>query len=174
MPNTLYRNSNNGHGGLYCETCHNSTHAVLPSREERDNRQMVALQGHAGTLSDCTVCHGVTPGGPGPHGLYPTGLREPKAGGTLAEHLTISPNPAQQTAVVNYRVLDSSPVRLAIHDVSGREVRVLTTRAQTPGDHSLLWNGRDANDRTAPAGVYFVRLESGGKTATKRLVKIAG
>jgi hypothetical protein len=173
MPNTLYRNSNNGHGGLYCETCHNSTHAVLPSREERDNRQTLALQGHTGTLSDCTVCHGTTPSGPGPHGLYPTGVRDPRTGGDLAQYLTVAPNPVGQSAVVNYRVLDSRPVRLAIHDLSGREVRVLTERAQTPGDHALVWDGRDANSRTAPAGVYFVRLESGGKTATKRLVKIA-
>ena len=31
---TLYRLST-GHGGLYCESCHNSTHAILPSRETR-------------------------------------------------------------------------------------------------------------------------------------------
>ena len=33
---TLYRNST-GHGGLYCAACHNSTHAILPSREAADN-----------------------------------------------------------------------------------------------------------------------------------------
>ena len=68
-PNTLYRNST-GHGGLYCEACHNSTHAILPSREVRDNLQTIALQGYAGTLTECTVCHGLTvPNGQGPHGM---------------------------------------------------------------------------------------------------------
>jgi len=65
-PGTLYRNST-GHGGLYCESCHNSTHAVLPSREANDDLQSIELQGYPGTISECTVCHLTTPSGPGPH-----------------------------------------------------------------------------------------------------------
>ena len=59
-----------GHGGLYCEACHGSPHAILPSIEPNDNIQNIALQGHAGTLSDCTVCHATVPDGPGPHSAY--------------------------------------------------------------------------------------------------------
>jgi len=65
----LYRNSK-GHGGLFCTTCHGSPHAILPSREENDNLQNYNLQGYAGTLSDCKVCHTTNPSGPGPHGIY--------------------------------------------------------------------------------------------------------
>jgi hypothetical protein len=66
-PGKLYRNSK-GHGGLYCETCHGSPHAILPSTQPNDNIQSIALQGHAGTLSECQVCHGpVVPSGHGPH-----------------------------------------------------------------------------------------------------------
>lgn len=66
QPDTLYRFST-GHGGLYCEACHNSTHAILPSREANDNLQSISLQGYAGTLADCLVCHITQPdeaGGP--------------------------------------------------------------------------------------------------------------
>jgi hypothetical protein len=72
-PGTLYRNSHNAHHGLYCATCHGSPHAIVPSREERDNRQNVALQGHAGTLDVCAVCHIETPDEPGPHGILARG-----------------------------------------------------------------------------------------------------
>ncbi len=65
----LYRNSK-GHGGLFCTTCHGSPHAIVPSREENDNLQNYNLQGYAGTLSDCKVCHTTNPTGPGPHGIY--------------------------------------------------------------------------------------------------------
>jgi hypothetical protein len=68
-PGTLYRNATNGHHGLYCTTCHGSPHAILPSREERDNRQNIELQGHSGTLNVCAVCHAETPDEPGPHGI---------------------------------------------------------------------------------------------------------
>lgn len=74
----LYRNSV-GHGGLYCEACHGSPHAILPSLEPNDNIQNIALQGHAGTLSDCTVCHASVPNGPGPHGVQPSITPAPSA-----------------------------------------------------------------------------------------------
>lgn len=70
-PNTLFRNSK-GHGGLYCEACHGSPHAILPTNQQNDNLQNIALQGFAGTLKDCKVCHGTVPTGSGPHGLHPT------------------------------------------------------------------------------------------------------
>lgn len=68
-PGRLFRQSR-GHGGLFCSACHGSPHAILPSSVDRDNVQNVALQGYAGTLNKCEVCHGYTPSGAGPHGLY--------------------------------------------------------------------------------------------------------
>ncbi len=56
----LYRQST-GHGGLYCEACHDSTHAISPSREYNDSMKFYQLQGHSGTLRDCTVCHATKP-----------------------------------------------------------------------------------------------------------------
>jgi hypothetical protein len=56
----LYRHST-GHGGLYCESCHDSTHAIATSREPRDAIKFIALQGHAGTLEECSVCHTTAP-----------------------------------------------------------------------------------------------------------------
>jgi hypothetical protein len=62
----LYRFST-GHGGIYCEACHDSTHAIATSRESNDAIKFVQLQGHNGTLTDCTVCHLTQPVRPGPH-----------------------------------------------------------------------------------------------------------
>jgi hypothetical protein len=56
----LYRQST-GHGGIYCEACHDSTHAISPSREANDSIKFLTLQGHTGSLSDCTTCHATTP-----------------------------------------------------------------------------------------------------------------
>jgi hypothetical protein len=54
----LYRFSKE-HGGLYCEACHDSTHAVAPSREANDAIKFIALQGKNGPISECSVCHTV-------------------------------------------------------------------------------------------------------------------
>ncbi len=56
QPNTLFRDSK-GHHGVMCEACHGSPHAITPTRTAPDNVQAIALQGHAGTIDTCTVCH---------------------------------------------------------------------------------------------------------------------
>lgn len=170
-PNTLYRNSKNGHGGLYCEACHSSPHAILPSREERDNRQNTVLQGYAGTLERCDVCHGYYPSQPGPHGILAPAAVEggPSA---MAPMVRAAPNPLSVSTEVSYRVLDRAPISLAIYDAAGRVVKVLTENPQTPGEHTLVWDGNDTSGKSAPTGVYFARLKTAGKTATARMVKL--
>jgi hypothetical protein len=70
----LYRFST-GHGGLQCEACHGATHAEYPSSHADDNAQSVAVQGHAGTVAECTACHTTVPNtvNGGPHGMHTTG-----------------------------------------------------------------------------------------------------
>lgn len=58
--NTLYRNSK-GHHGVHCEACHGSPHAITPTVKAEDNIQAIALQGHAGVINTCIVCHTETP-----------------------------------------------------------------------------------------------------------------
>jgi hypothetical protein len=79
----LYRLSKeDNHAGLFCQSCHGSTHAewpVQPSSGQfmaNDNLAALQLQGHAGTIAECTTCHatGTAPLGlAGPHGLHPLG-----------------------------------------------------------------------------------------------------
>ncbi len=60
QPNTLYRNSK-GHHGVHCEACHGSPHAITPTITAADNVQAITLQGHAGPINKCSLCHGSTP-----------------------------------------------------------------------------------------------------------------
>jgi hypothetical protein len=71
---SLYRFSK-GHGGLQCEACHGSTHAEYPSSHANDNVQSIALQGHTGTIAECSTCHTTTPTNfeGGPHGMHAVG-----------------------------------------------------------------------------------------------------
>ena len=62
----LYRQSK-GHGGIYCEGCHDSTHAIATSTQPLDAIKFINLQGHSGTLTECTVCHLTQPSSGGPH-----------------------------------------------------------------------------------------------------------
>jgi len=72
----LYRVST-GHEGIFCEACHGSTHGIWPNKNPNANDNVTAtqLQGHRGTIVECSTCHegdlGVTL--EGPHGMHPVG-----------------------------------------------------------------------------------------------------
>jgi hypothetical protein len=75
----LYRLSK-GHGGLFCEACHGSTHAEWPVQLQvgqfvaNDNLAAFQIQGSMGTIMVCATCHtqGALPLSlDGPHGLHP-------------------------------------------------------------------------------------------------------
>ncbi|MDJ0807410.1 MAG: PKD domain-containing protein [Gammaproteobacteria bacterium] len=89
----LYRVST-GHGGVFCEGCHGATHAEWPNANPNANDNVTAkqLQGHSGTLVECSVCHGSAMDQQntldGPHGMHPVGGHTDFARGgheTLAE-----------------------------------------------------------------------------------------
>jgi len=72
----LYRVSK-GHKGVFCEACHGATHGIWPNKnpDANDNVTAQQLQGHTGTIAECSTCHtgdlGVTLDGP--HGMHPVG-----------------------------------------------------------------------------------------------------
>jgi len=165
----LYRDAR-GHGGVMCSLCHNSPHAIFPSGEPRDNQVMIDLQGHAGKLDDCTVCHGVTPSGPGPHGFVPVGVVEDEvfaAGGRLR----VFPSPAQAGAGCTVMATSARPAsgRLLVFDVRGRTVRMLRADESQDGSAVIAWDGRDARGRAVASGTYFLRWDDGQRQAAGRV-----
>ena len=84
---SLYRFSK-GHGNLQCEACHGATHAEYPSSHANDNVQSLALQGHIGTIAECTVCHSTVPTTTtgGPHGMHTVGQAWVSRHGDVAEN----------------------------------------------------------------------------------------
>ncbi len=71
---SLFRFSKS-HGNLQCEACHGATHAEYPSSHTQDNAQSLDLQGHTGTVAECSACHVTVPNTAtgGPHGMHTTG-----------------------------------------------------------------------------------------------------
>jgi hypothetical protein len=51
-------------------------------------------------------------------------------------------------------------------------VRSLVCEVQSPGGHSVGWDGRDAGGRPVSAGVYHYRLVSGGQAQTRSLLYV--
>jgi hypothetical protein len=58
---TRYRDAM-GHGGMRCPACHQSPHAMVPSREASDNYQAIQYQGRAVSIGSCAACHSSSKG----------------------------------------------------------------------------------------------------------------
>ncbi len=81
----------------------------------------------------------------------------------------ITPNPARGPVGVEFSLPGQAQVRLSIVDVQGREVASLADGAWPAGLHRAVWNGATRGGPAAP-GLYFVRLRTGGREWTQRLV----
>ncbi len=85
----------------------------------------------------------------------------------LPPGLAVSPNPSHGPIHVAFTTDGSKPRRLLVFDVMGREV-YSHTLAPTSG--VWRWNGINNAHLSVSPGTYFVRLEAGGMTETKRVV----
>jgi uncharacterized delta-60 repeat protein len=81
-------------------------------------------------------------------------------------------NPFTGQARVAFDLIRSGKVRLDVFDVTGARVRTLANSVWPTGRHQVEWDGADTEGRTAPPGVYFVRLALDDKTSTCKAIKL--
>jgi hypothetical protein len=101
--------------------------------------------------------------------LVSVGNRVPAA----APRLSIAPNPAGLEAAITFAAAPGATWRLGVFDLAGRRVRDLGAGAGA-GAAKLRWDGRDQGGARVRAGVYQVRLESGGQTRSACVVMLRG
>jgi flagellar hook assembly protein FlgD len=86
-------------------------------------------------------------------------------------HVTVSPNPFTQTLGIRLSTLASQRLNVAIFDVSGRRVKTLFNgQSPTTEAQSLVWDGRDDNNRELSSGTYIVRIQTDNETINKAVV----
>lgn len=82
------------------------------------------------------------------------------------------PNPFRKSGLTcEFAMPRSGPVTLRVVDVTGRAVRTLVSGVVDAGIHRAAWDGLDTKGRDAANGVYFLRLEAGGKVLSSKAVK---
>ncbi len=102
----------------------------------------------------------------------PTGIGDedgPPAQPALYE---VYPNPFNPLTTIRFFVAEAGPVSLRVYDVAGRLVCTLVDAWKPAGEHRANWNGRQAGASLAASGVYFLRLETGSTTTTRKVVML--
>jgi hypothetical protein len=82
------------------------------------------------------------------------------------------PNPFRESTMVGFRLSRRTQVRLTVHDVAGRLVAVLADEPMEDGYREVEWNGRNYDGRRVRSGVYFLRLDTGGRVLVQKLVVV--
>ena len=64
------------------------------------------------------------------------------------------------TPTISYKTATAASAELAIYDVAGQHVRTVILGHQSPGKHSIVWDGRDDAGRELSNGMYFYKLKT--------------
>ena len=106
-----------------------------------------------------------------------TGVEETKTDYTKLISLEAMPNPFSKLTNIRYSMLDTGylieNMTLRIYDVGGRLVRSFHQESSIENQESVVsWDGTDAAGKQVPAGVYFVKLEVGDRSATEKILLV--
>lgn len=84
---------------------------------------------------------------------------------TLSTSITVYPNPAQHTAIINYEATQNQSVTIRLYDVTGKQVQEWTT---------LNANGQQSMDvSTLVNGIYIVEVETeNGSLGREKLIVV--
>jgi hypothetical protein len=84
--------------------------------------------------------------------------------------LTAYPNPTRRGLNISYNITGTAPTRLRVYDATGKVVTNLWDATRSRGQYVAHWSGLAANGKQTPAGIYFLKLESGDTRLTQKLI----
>ena len=80
------------------------------------------------------------------------------------------PNPFNPTTTIVVDLPASGNVKMAIYDVTGREIATLMEGFQELGRYEVTWNGLNNIGFPAASGIYFYTLEAGDFRDTRKMI----
>jgi hypothetical protein len=98
-----------------------------------------------------------------------TAAPEPRPG---AAGLAAAPNPFGSATVVRFTTAAPGAAELEVRDLQGRRVRRLLAGDLSAGAHAARWDGRDDAGRWLAPGVYWLRLETAGGVAGRKVTRL--
>jgi flagellar hook assembly protein FlgD len=71
---------------------------------------------------------------------------------------------------LSYETKKAGDVRIEIYNVKGQKITTLITSCHEAGLHSIIWDGRDSQNRMVSSGIYFYKLESSASSILKKMM----
>lgn len=100
------------------------------------------------------------------------------AGTSIVEKFTVLPvypNPFNPSTTIRYGIPSvethsNASVHISIYDITGKFIITLLNSEQTPGWHTVIWNGTNQQGELVPSGLYLSRIISGYEVKTTKLM----
>jgi hypothetical protein len=74
------------------------------------------------------------------------------------------PNPFNPSTTIEFSIQNNSKIDLSIFNIKGQKIKTLSQNEFAKGNHSIVWNGDDDNNKPLSSGVYLCKLNVNGKT----------
>lgn len=85
---------------------------------------------------------------------------------------TALPNPFTKNMEISYHLSAPTKVGLKIYDASGKFIKTLIDKTQSPGFYKTFWNGRNSKGNQVPNGVYFFEFETKKEREVRKVIKL--
>ncbi len=82
------------------------------------------------------------------------------------------PNPFNPNTTIEFSLPKQQKVKLTIYNIRGQVVKTLANGVCEKGIHKVLWEGKNSFGKPVATGVYFYRLEAGGKCFTHKMLML--
>ncbi|PKN72828.1 MAG: hypothetical protein CVU50_05760 [Candidatus Cloacimonetes bacterium HGW-Cloacimonetes-3] len=75
--------------------------------------------------------------------------------------LSSFPNPSRSLVTFSYSLPKANKVSMDIYNLKGQKVRSLSDAYMDKGEHSLVWDGKDASGKQCASGIYLYHFQAG-------------
>ena len=80
------------------------------------------------------------------------------------------PNPFNPTTTISFSLPNEEDIELVIFNIKGQKVKTLYSGIVEEGKHTMIWNGKNTNNKLVSSGIYFYKLKTNNKELTRKML----
>lgn len=80
------------------------------------------------------------------------------------------PNPFRSGTTIGIKLQEASEIRLEIFNIHGQRIKTLFSGRKNPGEHALIWDGTDSDNKHVASGIYLYQLSSAQGSDIKKCI----
>ena len=80
------------------------------------------------------------------------------------------PNPFNPVTKIKFSNDRNDNVKITVFSLMGEKVATIMNKNLVPGTYDVSWNGRNTSGQVVPTGMYFYKIESGGRSLQGKML----